>query len=76
MYDQDKDFQAAHEVGKIYNSFMDKGVLCDFFLESSLNFINASDGFLFLSGGDDKIWMESKAGSGMDAPSKVQEEPP
>lgn len=57
----DKDFQAAHEIGKIYNSFVDKKLLCDFFLESALVFIRADSGLLFLAGKNERLWLESSS---------------
>ncbi len=59
MPEIDKDFQAAHEIGKIYNSFVDKKILCDFFIESALVFIHAGCGLLFLAGKNDRLWLES-----------------
>lgn len=56
---REKDFQAASEIGKIYNSFVDKKLLCEFFLESTASFIGSDQAFLFLSGNQDKIWMEA-----------------
>ncbi len=60
MADLNEDFQAAHEIGKIYNSFLDKTYLCDFFLESAVSLIEAGEGFLFLAGRDQKMWLESR----------------
>ncbi len=57
---QDKDLQAAHEIGRIYNSLLDKKTLCEFFLESVLIFVKECDGFLFLAGNNDQLWLESK----------------
>ena len=57
---QDKDLQAAHEIGKIYNSLLDKKTLSEFFLESVLMFVKECDGFLFLAGNNDQLWLESK----------------
>ncbi len=56
---EEKDLQAAHEMGKIYNSFVEKDLLCDFFLESASVFIHASRGYLFLSGTEERLWLES-----------------
>ncbi len=61
METQDKDLLAAQEIGKIYNSFLDKKLLCDFFVENTLLFVNASRGFLFLAGAEDKLWIESSS---------------
>ncbi len=56
---EDKDFQAINELGKIFNSFVDKTLLCDFLVESALVFVKASEGYLFLAGNEEKLWMES-----------------
>lgn len=62
---EDKDFQAVNEIGKIFNSFLEKTLLCDFLIESSLVFVKASEGYLFLAGAEDKLWMETAVnGSG------------
>ena len=55
----DHDFQAAQEIGKIYNSFLDKKLLSEFFLESARGFVQPAEGFLFLSGNDEKLWLET-----------------
>lgn len=55
----DKDFQGASEIGKIFNSFLDRKLLCDFFLDSALTFINASQGYLYLAGTGNQLWVES-----------------
>ncbi len=69
MQDREKDFQAAAEIGKVYNSFIDKKLLCDFFLESTSVFIGAEKAWLFLAGNNDKLWQE--ADSGGDAPADI-----
>jgi signal transduction histidine kinase len=56
---EDRDFQAVSEIGKIFNSFLDKTLLCDFFLESALVLVKAQEGYLFLAGNEDKLWVES-----------------
>lgn len=55
----DKDFQGASEIGKIFNSFLDKKLLCDFFIDSALTFINATQGYLYLAGTGNQLWVES-----------------
>jgi len=42
-------YQAAHEVGKIYDAITDRKVLADFFLTTLLKFIPARRSFLFLA---------------------------
>ncbi len=53
------DFQSAHEIGKIYQSLTDRVSLCGFFLESTSKFVNAPEGHLFLSGREDRLWLET-----------------
>lgn len=55
---REKDFQAASEIGKVYNSFLDKKILCEFFLEGTAAFIEADEAFLYLSGNQNKLWVE------------------
>lgn len=69
---EDKDFQAAHEIGKIYNSFVEKALLCEFFLDSSLVFVKAAKGYLFLAGVEDKLWLECASGCDKEAGAKLQ----
>ncbi len=61
--DLDKDFQAASEMGKIYNAMMDRKLLCDFFLESALHLTASEQALLFLAGNDDQVWLESRTGA-------------
>ena len=42
-------YQAAHEVGKIYDAITDSKVLADFFLTTLLQFIPARQSFLYLA---------------------------
>lgn len=58
----DNDFKGANEIGKIFNSFMDKKLLCDFFLDSVLTFIPGASGHLFLLGNQNQLWLESANG--------------
>lgn len=62
MSSDNKDFQAVQEVGKIYNSFLDKQLLCNFFVQSSLQFTGAESGLLYLSGSNDQLWLECELG--------------
>lgn len=55
---EDRDLQAVHEIGKILNSFQDKTLLCGFFLDSVMMFVKAEKGHLFLSGKDDRLWLD------------------
>ena len=57
----DRNLQAAAEIGKIYASFQDRKLLCDFFADQARDLIKADDGYLFLSSGQDRLWQESSA---------------
>ena len=59
METPEKDFQAAHEVGRIYDALTDSKTLIDFFLSTVLQFLPARFGYLFLSGKEKKLWLES-----------------
>jgi signal transduction histidine kinase len=69
---RDRDFQAAAEIGKIYNSFVDKKLLCEFFLDGTSAFIQADEAYLFLSGNQGKLWLESSTGAAQ-APAEILE---
>lgn len=58
MPNRDLDFKSAQEIGKIYQSLTDRGSLVGFFLESASKFIGADEGFLFLAGRQEKLWLE------------------
>jgi len=68
---REKDLQAASEIGKIYNSFLDKKLLCEFFLQSVPLFIGADRGWLFLAGADNKLWVEAASDDAGDCPADI-----
>ncbi len=68
---REKDFQAAAEIGKIYNAFVDKKLLCEFFIDGVASFINAEEGYLFLAGNQDKLWLEATTVSSKEAPREI-----
>lgn len=70
---RDKDFQAAAEIGKIYNSFVDKKLLCEFFLDGTSAFIGADEGYLFLASNQGKLWLESSTNGAKQAPADILE---
>ncbi len=72
MPNEDKDFQSAHEIGRVYQSLVNKKILCDFFLESVFPFIGASQGYLFLRGTKDQIWLESNSGPVKECPVQIE----
>lgn len=68
---REKDFQAASEIGKIFNSFLDKKLLCEFYLESTASFIEAGQAYLFMAGNNDKLWTEASVPAGIGAPQEI-----
>lgn len=58
MTQSTNDFQAVQEIGKIYQSLIDRKALAEFYLQTSSALIGAQDGFLYLSGQEDQIWLE------------------
>ena len=49
MNASEQSYQAAHEVGRVYDAITDRKVLIDFFLTTVFQFIPAQKGFLFLT---------------------------
>lgn len=49
MQNSGQPYQAAHEVGRVYDAITDKKVLADFFLTTVLQFVPAQKGYLFLA---------------------------
>lgn len=72
MSSREKDFQSAHEIGKIYHSIVNKKDLCDYFLESVFSSIGATQGYLFLSGNNDQVWLESLSGFSKECPGDIE----
>ncbi|HNV85689.1 MAG TPA: ATP-binding protein [Candidatus Omnitrophota bacterium] len=62
MTNPDHDYQSAHEIGKIFNSLLDRQVLSEFFLESARNLVPADASLLFLVGSNEQIWLEAQTG--------------
>ncbi|MDP3919755.1 MAG: ATP-binding protein [Candidatus Omnitrophota bacterium] len=73
MASQDTNFQAAQEIGKIYQSILEKKPLCDFFVESVSKYVQASRGYFFLLGREDTFWLEASTDSRKTAPSEIEE---
>ena len=74
MAAEDQDFRSAHEIGKIYDALTERSALCDFFLESVCNFIHANQGWLFMVGKDDQVWLEARHGVDGDVPDLLRQE--
>lgn len=74
MKSEERNFQSAHEIGKICNSLLDRKVLCEFFLEISQSFIQSSAGFLYLLGANDQIWLETSIGSSDVKPEEIEKD--
>ncbi len=70
---READFKAAHEIGKIYNSFLDKKLLCEFFLDGTSSFIQAEEAYLFLAGNQGKMWLECSSPAVKEAPPAICE---
>ncbi|HOE68371.1 MAG TPA: HAMP domain-containing sensor histidine kinase [Candidatus Omnitrophota bacterium] len=51
--------KATHEIGRIYDAITDKSILIDFFLQTLLQLVPSSRGYLFLAGPDKQLWLES-----------------
>jgi signal transduction histidine kinase len=49
MSDPEKPFQAAHEIGRVYDAITDSKVLTEFFLTTVSRFIPAKQNYLFLT---------------------------
>src|SRR5512142_2759686 len=59
MSDPEKSFQAAHEIGRIYDAITDRKVLIDFFLTTVSRFIPSENGYLFLAGKNGDLWLDA-----------------
>lgn len=70
----DQDLQAINEIGKILNSFQDKALLCGFLLDSAMMFIKAEKGYLFLSGKDERLWLECASDGSKEADETLRTE--
>jgi signal transduction histidine kinase len=71
MTNQKDNIQLPHELGKIYQSFMDRKLLCEFFVDNVSSLIGASQGFLFIEGTQQQLWLETSAGG---SPGEVNSE--
>lgn len=52
-----KSHQTARELGKIYQSFFDKELLAEFYLENVAAFTRADSAYLYLAGKNDELWL-------------------
>lgn len=59
MSTNQNDFQAVQEIGKIYQSLTDRKALADFFLQTASAMVQAREGYLFLTGQEERIWLEA-----------------
>ncbi|MFA6599783.1 MAG: ATP-binding protein [Candidatus Omnitrophota bacterium] len=71
---RDQNNQLAHELGKIYQSFLDKGLLCDFFVENTAALAGASTVWLLLSGHENQLWTASCSEPGGEFPAQWRAE--
>ncbi|MFZ5802170.1 MAG: ATP-binding protein [Candidatus Omnitrophota bacterium] len=58
----DKHFQFANEMGRIFHSLQDRKTLCDFFPESVSIVVPAANVYLFLKSSAEALWLESSFG--------------
>lgn len=68
MNNPEKPFQAAHEVGRIYDAITDRKVLNDFFLQTALQLIAAQAGYLYLQAPNKTLLLETSNPPVTDAP--------
>ena len=59
-------FQSAHEIAKVYHALNDRESLQVYFLQSLSALISANASALYLSGNEDKLWLEVSEGFGSD----------
>jgi signal transduction histidine kinase len=69
MQNSGQPYQAAHEVGRVYDAITDKKVLADFFLTTVLQFVPAQRGYLFLATQNKTLLPEAAVPAGTE-PSK------
>ncbi|HNX68080.1 MAG TPA: HAMP domain-containing sensor histidine kinase [Candidatus Omnitrophota bacterium] len=74
MTASEKPYQAAHEIGRIYDAITDRKVLVDFFLTTVLQFIPARAGYLFLAGKNKDLWLEASTPVAQQAPAGMAAE--
>ncbi len=72
MKEPNEDFQSSQEIGRIYYSLTDKEILCSFFLDSLLRSVSAAEGFLYLAGRENKIWLEARTDSSKQPPEGLE----
>jgi signal transduction histidine kinase len=68
MSDPGKPFQAAHEIGRVYDAITDSKVLTEFFLTTVSRFIPAKQNYLFLTTRNKTLLLEASAPSGGEIP--------
>ena len=59
MSDPEKAYQAAHEIGRVYDAITDSKVLNDFFLMTLCRFIPAKQNYLFLATRNKTLLLEA-----------------
>lgn len=74
MSDPEKPYQAAHEIGRVYDSITDSKVLIEFFLTTVSRFIPARQTCLFLATRKKTLLLEASVPSGGEVPSDLAAE--
>lgn len=65
--------RSGNEIGKIYNSLIDKKSLCDFFPQSVAMLIQAEEGYFYLTGREGQVWLESSINPPPEDNQKIQQ---
>ena len=68
MSDPEKPYQAAHEIGRVYDAITDSKVLIEFFLTTVSRFIPSRQSYLFLAARNKALLLEASIPSGGEVP--------
>ncbi|MFA7254501.1 MAG: GAF domain-containing sensor histidine kinase [Candidatus Omnitrophota bacterium] len=71
MSDPEKPYQAAHELGRVYDSITDSKVLTEFFLTTLTRFIPARQSYLFLATRNKTLLLEAAVPLAQEAPADL-----
>lgn len=69
-----KSYQAAHEIGRVYDAITDSKILADFFLTSLSRFIPARRSYLFLAAANKTLLLEVSSPPSGEVPPGLAEE--
>ena len=74
MSASEKPYQATHEIGRVYDAITDRKVLINFFLTTVLQFIPASQSYLFLAAKNKTLLLEVSVPLTVEVPSDLAAE--